>query len=112
MTTPKVTKRWLNAAEIVVKFTPVLRRYGVKCRNLLHSENSKVYSGDVGQLKEDTIHGNGWCETVLIAEFSHGREISVARKVLTERGNLEWEFMYGFDPDDFKTIPKKPSTVV
>lgn len=112
MTTPKFTKRWLNAAEIVVKFTPVLRRYGVNCRNPFQSENRKVWPGEVGTLKEDTIHGDGWCETVLIAEFSHGRSISVARKVLAERGNLEWQFMYGFDSNEFKTIPKKPSTVV
>lgn len=112
MTTPKVTKRWLNAAQIVVKFTPVLRRFGTDCRNVLYSENRKVFSGEVGTVKEDTIHGNGWCETVLIAEFTHGRDIVFARKVLTERGNLEWEFTPHFDADAFKTIPKKPSTVV
>lgn len=112
MTTPKFTKRWLNAAHIVVKFTPVLRRYGADCRNVLHSANRKVWPGNVGTVKEDTIHGNGWCETVLIAEFTHGRDIMFARKVLTERGELVWDFMPGFNPDEFKTIPKNPSTVV
>lgn len=103
---PKFTKRWFNANKIVVKFTPVLRRYGADCRNVFQSENCKVWPGEFGWVKEDTIHGNGWCETVLIAEFDHGRDIVFARKVLTERGKFEWEFMPGFEPHEFKVVPK------
>ena len=107
----KPSRKYFTSEAIRVKRTPITRRYGVHCRTE-EPMNNRIWSGEIGRLVQTTMAGLDWWQRVLVAEFPHGRRITVAESQLfstkdpTEAPELVWSFPTGFDVDDFVTIPK------
>lgn len=107
----KPSRKYFTSEAIRVKRTPITRRYGVKCWTV-EPMNDRVWPGEVGRLAQTTMAGLDWWQKVLVAEFPHGRRVTVAESQLfstkapEENPELVWSFPIGFDADDFVTIPK------
>jgi len=98
MKTTQITPRWLKASRLVVKRTAGLNRYGARCA--AHEPmNNRVWPGEAGEIRGQTLRGVDWEQDVMVAEFPHGRWVRFACRNM-DTG--EWEFELGFDPEDFR----------
>lgn len=99
-----VTRKYFTSDAIRVKHTPITRRYGVRCSNPFEAANNRVWPGEIGTLTRRIISGNGWSQTVLEAEFSHGRTVRVAYNDTDTSKPSEWVVEHGFNPEEFITV--------